>query len=155
LKENEIEITDINHLIYAAATVITEKVTKLGKTIKSRRNKNFWKIRIQRQISNRRKELSILVESGPGTDNSKLNLKERKIFQKYKVTDTKEVAQLIEDLKQKIQAKAQRIRRYEKRKNQYIQNKLFKEDTKQFYRYLGAKNIAMKEQSHMEEMESY
>jgi hypothetical protein len=47
LKENEIEITDINHLIYAAATVITEKVTKLGKTIKSRRNKNFWKIRIE------------------------------------------------------------------------------------------------------------
>jgi hypothetical protein len=32
------------------------------------------------------------------------------MFQKYKVTDTKEVAQLIENLKQKIQAKAQRIR---------------------------------------------
>jgi hypothetical protein len=46
LKENEIEITDINHLIYAAARVITEKVIKLGKTVKSRRNKNFWKIRI-------------------------------------------------------------------------------------------------------------
>jgi hypothetical protein len=44
-----------------------------------------------------------------------------------------------------IQAKAQRIRRYERRKNQYIQNKLFKEDTNQFYRYLGAKIIAMKE----------
>jgi hypothetical protein len=46
-KENEIEITDINHFIYAAATVITEKVTKLGKSKKSRRNKNFWKIRIE------------------------------------------------------------------------------------------------------------
>jgi hypothetical protein len=52
LKENEIEITDINHLIYAAATVITEEVTKPGKTVKSRRNKNSWKIRIHRQISN-------------------------------------------------------------------------------------------------------
>jgi hypothetical protein len=40
LKENETDMTDINHLIYAAATVITEKVTKLGKTVKSRRNKN-------------------------------------------------------------------------------------------------------------------
>jgi hypothetical protein len=74
LKENEMEITDINHLIYAAATLITEKVTKLGKLIKSTRNKNFWKSRIQRQISNWRKELSILAESGPGTENSKLNL---------------------------------------------------------------------------------
>jgi hypothetical protein len=49
-------------------------------------------------------------------NNSKLNLKKRKIFQKYKVTNTKEIAQLIENLKQKIQAKAQRIRRYEKGK---------------------------------------
>jgi hypothetical protein len=75
LKENEIEITDTNHLIYAAATVITEKVTKPGKMVKSRRNKNSWKIRIQTQISNWRKELSILAESGPGPDNSKLNVK--------------------------------------------------------------------------------
>jgi hypothetical protein len=75
---------------------------------------------------NWRKELSILAESGPGPDNFKLNVKKRKIFQKYKATDPKEIAQLIENLKQKIQAKAQRIRRYERRKNQYIQNKLFK-----------------------------
>jgi hypothetical protein len=52
VKENETDITDLNHLIYAAATVITEKVTKPGKTAKSRRNKNSWKIRIQTQISN-------------------------------------------------------------------------------------------------------
>jgi spore germination cell wall hydrolase CwlJ-like protein len=34
---------------------------------------------------------------------------------------------LIEELKQKVQAKAQRMRRYEKRKNQYIQNKILRE----------------------------
>jgi hypothetical protein len=72
LKENETDITDLNHLIYAAATVITEKVTKPGKTVKSRQNKNSWKIRIQRQISNWRKYISILAESGPGPDNLKL-----------------------------------------------------------------------------------
>jgi hypothetical protein len=70
--------------------------------IKSRRNKNSWKIRIQRQISNWRKEISILAESGPGPDNSKLKVKKRKIFLKYKVTNPKEVAHLIENLKQKI-----------------------------------------------------
>jgi hypothetical protein len=36
LKENETDITDINHLIYAAATIITEIITKPGKTVKSR-----------------------------------------------------------------------------------------------------------------------
>jgi hypothetical protein len=107
LKENETDITDLNHLIYAAVTVIMEKVTKPRNTVKSRRNKNSWKILIQRKISNWRKELSILAESGPGPDNSKLNINKRKIFQKYKVTDPKEVAHLIENLKQKLQAKAQ------------------------------------------------
>jgi hypothetical protein len=107
LKGSETDVTDLNHMIYAATTVIMEKVTKPGKTVKSRRNKNSWKIRIQRQISNWRKELSILAKSGPGPDNFKLNVKKRKVFQKYKVTDPKEVAQLIENLKQKIHAKAQ------------------------------------------------
>jgi hypothetical protein len=40
--------------------------------------------------------LCIIAESGPGTDNSKLNVTKRNIFQKYKVTDPKDVAQLIE-----------------------------------------------------------
>ena len=41
-----------------------------------------------------------------------------------------EVAQLTEKLKQIFQAKAQRIRIYEKRETQYSHNKMFKEDTK-------------------------
>jgi hypothetical protein len=45
-----------------------------------------------------------------------LNIKERNIYQKYKLTNTTEVAQLIEKWKQKIQAKAQKIRRYEKKR---------------------------------------
>ena len=46
------------------------------------------------------------------------------------MTNAREVAQLTETLKQKVQAKAQRIRRYKKRETQYRQNKMFKEDTK-------------------------
>jgi hypothetical protein len=50
-------------------------------------------IRIQRQISNWRRELSILTESGSGSDNIKLNIKKRKTFQKYKVTNAIEITQ--------------------------------------------------------------
>ena len=53
---------------------------------KTRRNVKFWKIRMQKQISNWRKELSILAETGTGSDNEKLNRKKRRIFQKYSVT---------------------------------------------------------------------
>jgi hypothetical protein len=38
------------------------------------------------------------------------------IFQKYRVANGREVAQLTETMKQKVQAKTQRIRRYEKGK---------------------------------------
>jgi hypothetical protein len=47
---------------------------------KNTRNVKFWKIRMQKQISNWRKELSILAETGTGSDSGKLNRKKRKIF---------------------------------------------------------------------------
>jgi len=53
------------------------------------------------------------------------------------VTNASEFAQLTETLMQKVQAKAQRIRRYEKKETQYSQNKTFKEDTKKSLRKLG------------------
>ena len=87
---------------------------------------------MQKQISRWRRELSIIAETGTGSDNGKLNRKTRKIFFKNIVTNAREVAQLTETLKQKVQAKAQRIRRYEKRETQYSQNKMFKKTLKNF-----------------------
>jgi hypothetical protein len=40
LLKDENDITDKNHLIYVAATVITERITEPGKKVKSRRNKD-------------------------------------------------------------------------------------------------------------------
>jgi hypothetical protein len=48
------------------------------------------------------------------------------------VTNAREVAKLTETMKQKVQVKAQRIRRYEEWETQYSQNKKFKDDTKNF-----------------------
>ena len=47
------------------------------------------------------------------------------------------LAQLIEELKQKIAAKTQRLARYKKREDQYYHNKLFKTDCKNFITVLG------------------
>jgi hypothetical protein len=54
-----------------------------------------------------------------------------------------------------VQAKAQRIGRHEKRGAQYIQNKMFKEDTRTVYRNLGTKNIQARGPSSMAEVEPY
>jgi hypothetical protein len=108
LEEDEMDVTDINNLIYAAATIMTQTLNEPSKRSKNRRNAQFWKIRMQKQIRNWRKGLSIIAESGTVSDNGKLKKKKRKIFQKNRVTNAREVAQL---MKQKVQAKAQRLRR--------------------------------------------
>jgi hypothetical protein len=76
-----------------------QTMNQCRKRSKNRRNENFWKIRMQRHISSWGKELSILAETGIGTNNGKLNRKKGVIFQKYRVTNTREVAELMETLK--------------------------------------------------------
>ena len=71
------------------------------------------------------------------------------------MTNAREVAQLTETMKQKVQAKAQRNRRYEKRETQDGRNKMFKEDTKRFYRNLGMKNREARELPSMAVGETY
>ena len=45
LGEVEVNITDINNLIYAAATITTQTLNESNKTSKNRRDVKFWKIR--------------------------------------------------------------------------------------------------------------
>jgi len=87
---------------------------------------------MQKQISSWRKELSRIAETETGSDNGKLNKKKRKIFKKYRVTNAREVAKLTETLKQKVQAKAQRFRRYEKRETSIVRMRCLKKTLKNF-----------------------
>ena len=132
---------------------MTQTLNEPSKRSKNRRNVKFWKIRMQKQISSWRKELSVIAETGTGSDNGKLNRKKRKIFKKYRVT--KKLGKLHSWQKRwsrKCKQKPQKIRRYEKRETQYGQNKMFKEDTKKFYRN---KNIEAREPPSMAEAETY
>jgi len=74
------DITDINKLIYAAATIITQTLNEPSKRTKNRGKVKFWKIRRQKQISSLRKELSITAETGTGSDNGKLNRTRGRFF---------------------------------------------------------------------------
>ena len=48
-------------------------------------------------------------------------------------------------MKQKLQVKTQRVRRYVKRNKFYRQNKIFETDTKKFYREIGKSDINVDE----------
>jgi tetrahydromethanopterin S-methyltransferase subunit B len=65
-----------------------------------------------------------------------MNIKRTRSLKKCNIEKTEELDQLIEELKQKVSAKTQRLSRYKKRQNQYYQNKLFRTDGKKFYNRL-------------------
>ena len=65
-----------------------------------------------------------------------MNIKRTRLLKKYKIKKSEKLDQLIEELKQKVSAKTQRLSRYKKRQNQYYQNKLFRTDCKKFYNRL-------------------
>ena len=64
LDEKDLNITELNNLIYAAATVITEEINGTGeRKLQTQRSKTLqWVRRIQESINDIRKELSALVE---------------------------------------------------------------------------------------------
>jgi ribosomal protein S2 len=66
-------------------------------------------------------------------------------FFKQLLTNARKVTQLTDTLKQKVQSKDQIFRRYGKRETQYINSKMFKEDTNKFHKNLGKKNIEARE----------
>ena len=44
LEEDEMNVTDINNLIYAAATIMTQTLNESSKRSNNRRDVKFWKI---------------------------------------------------------------------------------------------------------------
>jgi hypothetical protein len=84
LEKNVSDITEINNLIYSAAILITEEANQPSKRGKNRRNEKFWKIRMERQISSWRKQISIIPETGTGYGNSTLNRKRGRFFKNIK-----------------------------------------------------------------------
>ena len=134
LDQKDLNITELNHLIYAAATVITEEINGTAECkIKAQRSKPpQWGRRLQKSINDIRKELLVLVKIK--RDNRKVeNIKRTRQFKKYNIEKEEDFNRLIEELKQKVAAKTQRLSSYRKRQTQYYQNKLLRTDCKKFY----------------------
>ena len=105
-----------------------------------------------KEIQKKRSDLSILTEIQNGSNIRESKRKE--IEKRYDIDIKKpgDVSIIKEKLKQQIQAKAQRIKRFEKRNKHFRQNKIFKEDGKKFYRELGKKKIDVDEPPQPEEV---
>ena len=136
-------LTTINQMQYTAALLITNKITPPKSTTnrKPRGGPPAGQQRLQKQIDQLRGDISIITEYTNGNTTNKIRRKLKTILKKHKITADEQFIACKEDLKQALQAKAQRLRRYTKRSEQYKQNKMFREDSKRFYRELGKKTI--------------
>ena len=121
-------LNNINLLQYVTAYVISEKLGKTPKIPKTKSNKRQqpkWKTRIENQIKSMRADLSILTDMAQKGETQKISKKNQRIKKKYKITtNVQELEAVRESLKMRIQAKAQRIRRYVKRSKQFSQNQM-------------------------------
>jgi len=113
LDGEDLNITELNRLIYAAATVITEEINGTGEyKLETQRSKTPpWVRRIQESTNDIRKELSALVEI-KGDKRKAQDIKRARLLKKYNIEKKENLDQLNEELKQKVSAKTQRLSRY-------------------------------------------
>ena len=95
------------------------------------RKEPFWKRRIKGKLNVLRKEISKLQRNKKGGKGL------TQIEKKYNVKK-KGLNVVIEELKQRVTAKAAKLRRFEQRANQYRQNRMFQNDQKKLYQELDS-----------------
>ena len=154
---DNMDLTTTNQMQYTAALLITNKITPPKPTTnrKPRVGPPAWQQRLQKQIDQLRGGISIITEYTNGNTTNKIRRKLKTILKKHKITADEQLIACKEDLKQALQAKAQRIRRYTKRSEQYKHNKMFREDSKRFYRELGKKTIQIEKPPDIGEVKKF
>ena len=151
-------LNNVNLLQYVTAYVISEKLGKTPKIPKTKCNKRQqpkWKTRIENQIKCMRADLSILTDMAQKGETQKISRKNQRIKKKYKITTNQELQATRESLKMRIQAKAQRIRRYVKRSKQFSQNQMFVNNRRKFFRSLGKEPISVEKPPKKEATETF
>jgi hypothetical protein len=152
LNEIDNDITNINQAIYATAFAAYKGIgTNIKKRKPIKHKEPAWKVKIQKEIDALRGKLSILDELARGVNTN--TKKARKIKQIYKFQNNDEILSAKETVKHKMQLKAQRVRRFEKRIKFYRQNRIFQTDAGKFYREIGKTQIEVKTPPPMSEVQ--
>ena len=108
-------MNDVNIKLHASEKTVESKFKvkskKKGKPDKIKKPK--WQIHIEKKIETMTREMPIF--SKLGRNKNLKTRKARKVIRKYKITNAIDIPSIKEELKQKIQVKAQRKRRFDKR----------------------------------------
>ena len=128
-------ITQTNNLIKAASVWVADQIG-LKPFKGGKKNVPWWKRRIEADIKQLRKDVNFLGRIKRNEVNDSRKGKVKTVMEKYRV-DRKGLTTVIEELKQRILAKAAKITRYDQRIEQYRINRLFDIDQKKVYNELN------------------
>ena len=128
-------ITETNVLVLAGANVVAD-LMNIKKKKASRDKDPWWKKRITGKIRELRKDISKLDQWNRKSLKSEHSKK--RLEQLYHVK-RKGILVVIEELKQRVKAKAAKIKKYEERNNQFLQNRLFQTNRKRLFEKIDGK----------------
>ncbi|XP_063599561.1 uncharacterized protein LOC134775881 [Penaeus indicus] len=127
-------ITETNRILLAAANEVAEALGVHPKP-RPKAKEPWWKRRSEDQIQQLRKDISHLED----LSKEKLRKKKESISERLErkcLVKKKGTKVAIEELKQRVQAKAAKVKRYENRINQYRQNRMFQSNQKGLFEEL-------------------
>ena len=150
------DLTCLNELLYSTGKVLQEKCgVKFQKKKRNicGTNKPKWQLKIEKEIETLRREIFLCEELQKDKEIRSSNAK--KVVRKHKIVSKRQIPSIKEELKQKLQVKAQRLRRYEKRSKFFRQNKIFETDAKTFYREINKLSLSAEKIPSEEEVQEY
>ena len=117
-------ITETNNLINAASMYVAKELG-LKQTTQKQSKMPWWQRRIEEDIKRIKKDINLLEREKRGE--LRKSGKMEQLEKKYNIKG-KGITTVLEELKQRILAKAAKIKRYDQRRTQYKQNILFKQE---------------------------
>ena len=130
------DLTETNTMLRAASHVAREELGEKMPQQPSQFKEPKWKRRIEEKIEQDRKDLSHLKIIGDGG-----HLKKKitdGLERRHPLLKKKGIKTISEELKQRVVAKAAKIKRFKQRCDRYKEGKLFKTNQRQFYRNLSS-----------------
>jgi hypothetical protein len=133
------DLTTLNTLLMAVAHVVREQMGVKAPSEPTnntpRRNKQpMWLRRLEESVAKLRSDLSRLTEMSRGATQKYQTIDI--IYRRYPLLPKKGYKQVIEEVKQRLLAKAGKIKRYKKKQQTFVDNNLFQNNQRNFYRKL-------------------
>ena len=129
-------LTEINDLVFAGVVIAAETLGVKSSQSQHKDNKPWWKRTLEGQINELRKYLS-RIEQMDRVAMKDSDMRNR-LMKKCQVKG-KGMSVVKEEIKQRVKAKAAKVKRYDGRVRQFHQNRLFNTNQRQLFKELDGK----------------